>query len=124
MGRIKTKIGCKSKNKRRQRINPISEKQRKHKTAWNDITMRRIWELTHKYGKPLCEYCGKPGYIHDYKSPYYLRGHHINKKSQDDRPENCYVAHNCCHNYIHDHNLVVSQLDFKGRENGQSVLDY
>ena len=98
-------------------IRTVSKRQAEKLKLWDKITRDRTAYLTDKYGKPICEYCGKSGYEYDNESPFYLRGHHIDKDRKNNTPENCYVCHNApCHQYITDNHVVVWQEDFWKRK--------
>ena len=90
-------------------LRKISDKQREKLRLWGEITRQRAGQLQAKYGQAICEYCGKPQQNHEM---YVLGGHHIDKNRNNNTIENCYLVHNACHLYIHDHNIVVSPEDF------------
>ena len=80
---------------------------------WTAAGLRRHHYLWRKYGKPLCEFCGRNGFWHT-DSPFSLGGHHIDGNKNNGSPENCYIAHNCCQTIIHTKHIDVEQEDFQG----------
>ena len=83
---------------------------------WQKICLWRINFLIEKYGFIICEYCGKKGVVDkdDFNGVW---GHHIDGDRNNTDLTNCYICHTAtCHSYITDHNVQVTQEDFKKRE--------
>ena len=83
----------------------ISDKRRKQQKIWNKIVAARAEELNN-----LCEFCGRYGKLKDSSNP--LIGHHkIRRRGpEEDTPENVYVCHYLCHQYIHNHRDVENSI--------------
>jgi len=94
-------------------LRKTSDKQKVKLALWHDVTMERAYQLNKKYGRPICEYCGKRG---GSAQLYALAGHHIDHNRNNNTIENCYLVHYSCHSYIHDKNVKVNAEDFNTRE--------
>ena len=82
---------------------------------WTAMGYDRHLYLWSKYTKPICEFCGRTGLWHS-DSPFSLGGHHIDGNKNNGSPDNCYIAHNCCHTIIHTKHIDVVQEDFQGKD--------
>lgn len=92
-----------------------SEKQRQRYIKWAQARYKRCVEIETKYGKVICEYCGRPGWGNELGI---LDGHHMDRNRSNNTPENCYICHRVCHGKIHDKNIKVKQFGFEGLKNG------
>lgn len=94
---------------KRSRLQPVSDKQKVKLALWEKITRERMSYLRNKYGFAICEYCGSWGYEHDNESPFYFRGHHMDRNRNNNTYDNCFISHNSCHQKIHDNNIKVTR---------------
>ena len=101
----------------------MSNKTRARNILWKKITAERIMYLRNKYGRTLCEFCGKYG-TPFLDSPSGLWGHHLDGNRNNCVPSNCYIAHNApCHDKIQQEHLKVKQEGFEGKEEKDEKLE-
>ncbi len=92
-----------------------SPKIRERDRLWTATGAERHLYLWRRYGKPLCEFCGRTGVWHSGTDDLYsLGGHHIDRHKNNGGPANCYVIHNCCHSIVTYERIDVEQEDFQG----------
>ena len=84
---------------------------------WTATGAERHLYLWRRYGKPVCEFCGRTGFWHSGESALYsLGGHHIDRHKNNGSPDNCYIIHNGCHSIVTHYRIDVVQEGFQGRD--------
>ena len=104
--------------KRKTRLKPITPKTADRNKVWRDVCLWRASYLTAKYGRIICEFCGKTG-SSDKDSVWGIWGHHIDGDRDNTDLSNCYMCHTAtCHDKITRENLQVTQEGFEGGKDG------
>lgn len=93
-----------------------SQKQIERDVTWHIAKIERAKFLIAKYGRVICEYCGRPAWGNELGV---IDAHHIDRNRRNNTEENCYLCHRICHSSIHEKRLKVKQLGFEWlREQG------
>jgi len=92
-----------------------SDKTRQNEILWYRIKLYRLHFLTEKYGRAICEYCGRPSWGNELG---HLDAHHINGNHKNSTEDNCYICHRVCHDEIKRLRLKVKPLGFEGIKRG------
>jgi len=94
---------------RRTRLKPISEKQRAKNAHWKEVTDRKAEDLGY-----ICQWCGLVGSRVLDDDWAHLDGHHVIKRRYNvNTPENCYVCHRLCHQFIGGENPEHTPIDVR-----------
>jgi len=91
----------------RTRLKPISKKQKEKNTLWKQVTDQRCRDLNY-----ICQWCGLAGSRVLDDDWAHLDGHHIiPRRFNIHTPENCYICHRLCHDFIGGDNPEHKPID-------------